>query len=340
MGDGDMTYELYCTNREISEDISTTTRFDVTTLAGTITHQTTLNGQPGKLTVTLQRDPNEKLRVACGNMLEFIVDGAGIFKGYVFTMDGEETGTYKILAYDQMRYLRNKEIYITSEMTASEIFEQICADNLQISQWEVVTPTSHVAPAYFHENKMLYEIIKYGIDQAIIHENDYYFVKDNFGTLQFTSLSKELTNLMIGDGSLLTGYTYEISIDKDTYNVIKGYVADEKKGSFSTWITKPVASQALWGKLQLLDKAPEGLNEAQLADRAEQLLKLHNRETKTLKLNIVGLAGRVTDIPKLIAGSGFNFQLERLGINQNMWVTSAVHNYEKDYHTASLEVFV
>ena len=322
-----MIYKLECQNS------LTGTIYDVVTLAGTISHQTTLDGQPGKLTVSLQQDPNGILELVCGSILRFSVDDVGIFYGYIFTMGTDATGVYKITAYDQMRYLKNKETYITSNETASAVFGRVCKDNFQASQYKVIIPSTFIAPEYNHAGKALYETINYGIQYANVNEKKQYFVKDKFGVLQFTELGQEKTNLIIGDESLLTSYQYEISIDKNTYNSVKVYRDNEKTGKREVWIEFDSTTQKQWGKLQTVVQAKEEQNEAQIRELANNYMKLYNRETKTMKLTALGR-------PELVAGSGFTFQLEKLGINQAMWITSATHTYEKDFHTMQSEVFI
>lgn len=344
-----MSYQLLCQN-----SLSGTV-YDITTLASGISHETSLSGgQPGKLTFSTSEDPNNVLEMVCGSIINFSVDGIGVFYGYIFTMDADEKGNYKITAYDQMRYLKNKEVYITSGMTASEIFELVCRDvypgvRESVSgdtykpaslPYRVVVPSAFVVPEYLHDGKTLFEIIEYGIDrtnvaemQKPIADREFFFMKDKFGELQFTTLAQEKTDLIIGDRSLLTSYQYSISIDKDTYNSVVIYRDNEKTAKREIWLEFDSDTQKQWGKLQMIEKAADELNEAQIRELANNYMKLYNRETKTMKLNANGHK-------QLIAGSGFTLSLDSLGIKQDMWILSATHSYEKDKHTMALSVYI
>lgn len=327
-----MTYEMLCQNA------LTGIVYDITTLAGNIQYQTQLGGQPGKLTFSTEQDPNNLLELVCGSIVTFSVDGEGIFYGYIFTMGTDATGVYKITCFDQMRYLKNEEVYTTSGMTADQIFLRVCKDNFPItppnpSRYKVITPSKFIVPEYFHDKKTLYSIIEYGIQRANIAETKQYFIKDKFGILLFTELEQEKTNLIIGERSLLTSYQYEISIDKNTYNTVKIVRDNETTGKRDVWIKFDSGKQKQWGKLQMVEKADKSLNEAQIRELADNLIKLRNRETKTMKLTALGDT-------RMVAGSGFMYELAKLNINQYMWITSATHTYEKDYHTMSLEVFI
>lgn len=320
-----MTNELYCQNTDNG------TLFDITTLAGNIQYTTDLSGQPGKLTFSLQEDPNGVLQIVVGSVIGFKVDNNIVFYGYVFTMGTDATGIYKITAYDQMRYLKNEETMYTGNMSASAIFTKISADTGLNSK--VVTPTSWVVPEYYHEKKSLYNILNYAIMSTNINDGKYHFIKDDGGTLLFTELGEYKTNIVIGDKSLLSSYQYEISIDKDTYNGVKVIRDNEETGMRDVWIEFDSENQRRWGKLQKLVQAGEELNEAQIKELAANWLSLKNRETKTMKISALG-------VRELVAGSGFLLRIDKLDIKEYMWITSATHDYSKDYHVMSLDVFI
>ena len=305
--------------------------YDITNLASEIEYTTELEGQAGKLTFILPQDPLENLVLTNGSNVVFLNDDVGIFYGYVFTLGTDATDDYKVTCYDQLRYWKNEEVYITKNQTASEIFEKICIENK--IKYEIVTPTTYVPEPYVHSKKTLYQIVERGLQLANIAQNKQYFIKDNYGTLQWTELMQEKTNLILGDGSLVIDYAYEISIDSDTANNIKFTRNNEATGKIDSWIIKDSATQQRWGKLQFLQEVDESVSDAAIQDLGLKLLRLKNRETKTLKLEALGIDG-------LYAGSGFTIKLDKLGINEAMWVKSATHNYSKDIHTMSLEVFV
>lgn len=333
-----MTYKLFC------QDSVTSVVHDVTDLSDNISYQTFLSGQPGKLNFTLHEDSSGILKIidiSRGSIITFIVDGEGVFYGYLFTTSVNESGSFNMTAYDQMRYLKFKDVFITSGMTASQIFERVCKNSFpalreegkKTLNYQIVTPSQYIVPEYFHDNKSLYQIIEYGIIRTNIYENKQYFIKDKYGILQFTELNQEKTNLIIGDESLLTDYSYEISIDKETYNQIKVTRNNKKTNKVDSWVVFSSETQAKWGKLQLVEKANDSMNESQIREFAENNLIRYNRESQTFKLNALGSK-------EIIAGSGFRLELKSLGINRNVWVTSATHNFKENLHTMSLDVYI
>ena len=75
------------------------------------------------------------------------------------------------------------------------------------------------------------------------------------------------------------------------------------------------------------------MNEAKIKELAQNILKVKNRETKTLKLNALG-------DKRIKAGSGFILNLSSIQIQEWMWVESVTHTYAKDLHLMSMGVFI
>lgn len=318
-----MKLELYLQNSNTGKV------YDISDIASEVQITTTITGEAGKLTCILQKDPNNLLQVANGSIVSFIADGKGMFFGYVFMIGTDADENYKLTCYDQMRYLKNSDIYTTANMTASDIFAKVCKDyNLN---YNIKVPTDYIPEPYIHDKKTLYSIIERGMQQANINDKKFYFVKDEFGVLTWSELGAEKTNIQIGNGSLLLGYKYEKSIDDDTYNQIKVYRENKDAGTREIWLVKDSNNVKRWGILQMLQKADDELNEAQIKQLAEDYLKVKNRETEKLTLQANG-------IKELTAGKGIKFILERENIDKWMWIISATHTFTKYQHTMELEV--
>lgn len=314
--------------------------FDVSSLVDSVQISTVFRGQPGKMTFTIQKDPNDILNIYNGSIVQFMRDDKGIFYGYVFSMGTDATETYKIVAYDQMRYLKNNETIYLSDKTVSDNFATLC-ERHQL-KYKIVTPSSFIAPPKPFQEKTLFSILEDQIERADVAEKKQYFIRDNFGTLEFNELSNCKTDIVLGEKSLLSSYQFEISIDKDTYNQIKVLRGNKKTGKDESYIEKDSTTINRWGFLQKVVRADENQNEAQLKKLAQDLIKLHNRETRTLRLSALGedsvIAGTgiQVNIPQLRTTTTNNDKVEYL----NMWVVGATHNYNKSMHTMDLEVAI
>lgn len=313
------------------QNSSTGIIYDISDLATTIKVTKNIEGNAGQLTVTLQKDPNNLLQVANGSVISFVADGTGIFFGYVFKIGVDAEKTYKITAYDQLRYFKNSEVYVTKDLTASEIFGKVCYDNEL--KYKIKVPSNYIPSPYLHDNKTLYEICNRGRKLANIYEKKQFYITDEFGILTWSELRSEFTNIIIGEKSLLTDYQYEKGIDDDTYNQIKIYRENQDTGKRDVWIAKDSNNIKKWGKLQLLQKAEDNETTASIQETLMNYLKVKNREQETLKLNALG-------VNELQAGKGFTFVLDSEDISQKMWIVSSTHNYNRDTHTMELEVFI
>lgn len=318
-----MKLELYLQNSNDG------TVYNISDIAGQIQLYSSIDGEAGKLTCVLQKDPNNLLKIANGSIVSFIVDSVGMFFGYIFKIGTDAEQNYQITCYDQLRYLKNSDIYTTKNMTASDIFAKVCKDyNLK---YKIKAPTSFIPTAYNHTNKSLYSIIERGMNLASINDNKTYFIKDEFGEITWSELGLEKTNIQIGSGSAMYGYKYEKSIDSDTFNQIKLYIEDKESGTIKSRIVKDSDNIKRWGTLQYLKSVDKETNEAQMRTLAENYLKVKNRETETLSIEAIG-------IKELTAGKGIKFILEREGIDKWMWIKSATHTFTKYEHTMDLEV--
>lgn len=309
--------------------------YDISELVdGPITWETSLLNQPGKLTFNYIDD--NKVNIHEGSVISFKVDGVGLFFGYVFKRGITDEEKIPITAYDQLRYLKNKDIKTFSNMTASQIFTSICAEaNLKT---RIVEDNSYIVAPYRHDSKTLFEMIQHGIDETLSNTGNWYIVKDNFGILEYIHVNSLKTDLVIGDGSLLNNFDYESSIDDDTYNQVQLIKENKETKKRERFIVKDSNSIKNWGMLQYFEKVDENANAAQIQAKGEMLLKLKNRVTKTLKINSLGSL-------KVAAGSGIVLSISKLskeGISDNQYfmVRNCTHEFENNLHTMQLDMVV
>lgn len=324
-----MKIELLTQNNETGKT------FDISNLIyGAVSWETQLTDQPGKLTFEFI---DEGLAIMQeGSPVSFKVDGTGVFFGYVFKRTRNQAKRIQVIAYDQLRYLKNKDTYVLAAQTASDIFVKICQDFKL--RYKVVSPSSYITPSQVLDNKSLFEIINYGLDRTLINTGEWYIIRDNFGTLEFLNLRDLKTNLFIGDESLLGDYSFEKSIDEDTYNTVKLVKENKDSKKREVYIVKDSSTIAKWGTLQYFEKLSDEANEAQIRVKAEQLHKLKNRPTTAFRLNCLG------DL-KVFAGAGIvvgiqDLVAEGMPLNQYFLVKSCTHNFQNEFHMMQLDLKV
>lgn len=323
-----MTIEILC------QDSVTGKGYDLSDVFENLTISTQMESQPGKLIVNYINQ--SEVVINNGSSISVKVDGKGVFLGYVFKLKPYSNNEVQLTAYDQLRYLQNKDTYNLGSMTCDKIFEKICQD-CQL-KYKVTNRSSYNVPAKIFDNESYYSIIQYGLDQALINEGYRYIVRDNFGTLEHVELSSIASNLFIGDDSLLTDYEYEISIDDQTYNQIKLVREDSQTNTRKVYIVKDSNTINRWGVLQYFEKVNENMNSAQIQAQAENLLKVKNTETKTLKLTCIGDL-RVREGVAVVIGIK---ALEKYGVKYNSYyfVNACDHKFENGNHTMTLDMEV
>lgn len=323
-----MNIELIAQNNEDG------TIYDLSELVTDTSWETGTASTPGKLTFNYLAD--DKVNLGEGSVVSFKKNGQGVFYGYLFKTSKKESKEITITAYDQQRYLKNKDTYVLQGLTASGIFSKICSD-FKLNG-VVKNASSYIIPDKVMDSKTLFEIIQYGIDVTIINAAEWNLIRDVFGELQFINMNALKTDLFIGDESLLTGFTYESSIDDDTYNQVKLIKENTDTKKREIYIVKDSANISKWGTLQYFDKVDESANASQIKEKAEKMLQLKNRVTKKLKLDCLG------DL-RVSAGSGIVVGIsaltkKQLATNQYYMVTNCTHNFRGGIHTMALEMQV
>lgn len=177
------------------------------------------------------------------------------------------------------------------------------------------------------------------------NSDEHYFIRDNFGVLEFLSLTETLKTfnefgmedtVIIGDRSLLLDYDYSVDIDSNTYNdiiVLSETKKDDEKGLDSDNIKYAEKSEtvAKWGSLRKIINIKDGATQEEIINVSRLMLDVYNKPTKTMKLNCLGQPG-------LYAGNAFILFLSDLGFMGYVYIISATHNYEAGVHTMELQV--
>ena len=239
------------------------------------------SGTPGKATFKVIQDV--ALSMSEGDEVSIKEDGTNIFFGYIFKQSRDRDGIVTVTAYDQLRYLKNKDTYVYGDKTATQFIQMIATDfNLQLGTLE---DTKYVIPSRTEENTSLFDMIGNALDLTIQNNKEMFVLYDDFGKLTL----KSLANMKVGSGnsylmlSESTGenFTYSSSIDDQTYNKIKLTYDNDSTGKREVYIAQHDENMNSWGTLQYFDKLSKGENGQAKADA---LLQLYNQKTRKLKL--------------------------------------------------------
>lgn len=311
--------------------------FDVSEVVSDITITTYLEDNPGKLEFTVMA--TSPLTFAEGATVSVVLDGHNMFKGFVFKKSHTELAhRIKVTCYDQLRYLKNKDSRVFENVTSSQIFEQLCKDF--VLKYKTVDASSHICAPRSEDATSLYDMIKNALDDTLVNTGNWYFIRDNFGTLEHINVTSCVRPEVLGDKSFVTGFDYETSIDDDVYNQIKLYRDNQDTGKREVFIVNDTVNGGekirQWGILQLYEKVDEKYNIAQIESRALQMLKYYCDTRKSLKLKCLG-------VKEFFAGCIFKCQIAELGdssLNSYMLVTECVHKISNEHHTMDIKTEV
>lgn len=282
-------------------------------------------GAAGKLTFKVLADST--LLISEGDAVRLKYNGSNVFYGFVFTLKRSESDFITVTAYDQLRYLKNKDTYCYTK-TATNLIKQIAKDfNLNLG---TIVDTKYVIPSRIEDGQTLFDIIKNALELTNENTGNLFVLYDSFGKLTLKSIEDMKVNILI-DEETARSYTYDSSIDKNTYNQVKLYFDNKKSGKRDVWIAKDSNHINEWGLLQLYESIDEGENGK---DKVDKLLKLYNSKSKSLTVN--NAFGNIN----VRAGSMVvvKMDLGDMKISNYMLVESCKHIFNSGEHWMNLKL--
>jgi len=283
-------------------------------------------GQPGKLTFSVYNDG--LLKVDEGDHISFKVNGKNVFYGFVFKRSWNKDQIINITAYDQLRYLKNKETYKYENKTATEIIKMIAEDfMLNVGTLE---DTSYKIEKRVEDGETLFDIILNALDLTLENKKKLYVLYDDFGKLTLKDIETMRVNLLIDENSG-ENYNFSSSIDGSTYNQIKVVFDNEETGKREIYISKDSSNINRWGLLQYFETIDEKVNGQAMVDA---LIELYNKKENNLTIN--GISGDT----RIRAGTSVLVKLDLIDFKIQHWmlVEKAVHRFRKDEHFMNLSL--
>ena len=241
-----------------------------------ITWTTERKGAAGKLEFKIIKD--NIINFEEGNPVAFKVDNTNLFYGFVFKKKRDKEKVITTTAYDQLRYLKNKDTKTYTNKRADELVKMI-ANEYQLNVG-ILENTGYVIAKKAESNQELFDMILNALDETIRNRKEMYVLYDDFGKLCLKNLERMKVGLVI-DEETGENYDYESSIDSDTYNQIKLTYDNSETGKREIYIAKDSSNIEKWGVLQYFDTIDEKTNGAV---KAKALLDLYNQKTRSLEI--------------------------------------------------------
>lgn len=246
-------------------------------ISGNVVWTTERTGTAGKLTFTVVKD--NIIDFQEGNPVTLKVDGKEVFYGYVFEKKRTKEPTISVTAYDQLRYLKNKDYFIMESHTASDLIRHI-AEDFRLNCGEI-EDTGYVRAAKNCEGT-LFDIFQEALDDTLMNKKEIYVLYDDFGKLTLKNIkSMKINDMQVITDSRLENIDYSTSIDGETYNRIRLVYEDKDSGTAKIYQSQSTDSMNKWGVLQYFEKANQTTG---LKAKADALLGLYNKKTRKLVL--------------------------------------------------------
>lgn len=283
-------------------------------------------GTPGKLTFSTKVE--RKFKVVEGNEVSVFYGKTKMFFGYIFTREVGKDNIADYVAYDQLRYLKNKDTLVYKKKTADEVVSLIAKRfNLRCG---TLAKTGYRMSA-IEDNSTLFDIIQNALDNTLGAKNKAYVLYDQIGKLRLVDVAKMKVNSCLVDAETGEDFTYTSTIDSDVYNQIKLIYENKKKGTFDLYIARSSKTINKWGVLQYTDK----INSPDIGKlKCNALLKYYNRKKRTLTIS--GVIGNTevrggSLVPVLL-------NLVDLTVTNYMMVEKVTHTFNNRQYTMDLVV--
>jgi hypothetical protein len=285
------------------------------------------DGSAGKLTFEVYGDGI--LKVQEGNEVRLRYKNEDVFFGFVFSKKSGKDNWISITAYDQLRYLKNKYSYLYENNTVTSAIKEL-ANTFQLRLGQI-DDTEYLIESLVEDDETLLDIILAGLNETITKSKKKFVLYDEFGKLTLTNMENMYTAVLI-DASTIEDFSYESSIDSDTYNrVILYYDPDDDTKTRQYFKAEDVENVKKWGMLLYYEsvKAPS-IGQS----KADAILALKNKKTR--KLSIKGGIGNL----KVRAGClvVVNLKLEDTLKQSYMMVSKVTHTFTNDNHTMDLQL--
>ena len=211
------------------------------------------------------------------------------------------------------------------------MIRQMAAD-MQVDVSEI-EDTGYIIPSLIEQEQSCIDIAQSALEQTLLNTGNIYVLFDDGHGLSLKQPANMISDVIIGDKSLLTDYSYKTDIDQQTYNSVKLVRPNEQTGRKDVFIAQDSGNIDRWGLLQLYQSVDGAMNDAQVKAQAEATLGFYNRRLRTLSVSSLG-------VPGLRAGQMIYMNVPGLGdinLNQYVLLEKVTHTWENNDHTMDFE---
>lgn len=281
-------------------------------------------GTPAKLVFKVLKDRGYPMYE--GQAVTLKINNKGVFYGYIFSKSRDKEQRITYTCYDQLRYLKNKDTYVYTGLTAGQVVQMICADfNLRAGG---IADTGYVIAQRIENNKTLFDIIQNALDLTMMNTSTLYCLYDSYGSITLSNIADMKVPIVI-DSETGQNFDYKSSIDEQTYNKVKLTFDNKETGKRDVYIAQDSNNMNQWGILQYFDTLQEGENGS---EKVNQLLSFYNRKSRNLTIKDAWGDVRVRAGSSIIV----SLKLGDITVNNFMMCEKVAHKFSNNLHTMDL----
>jgi len=296
-------------------------------IAGNITLESARAGTPGKLSFRVIKDEIIGVRgFHEGENVRLTLDGVTLFAGFVFTKRRNHGGIITVTAYDQIRYLKNRDTYAYENITASDLLRQIAGD------WGLTTGniehTGYILPSRTENGRPLLDMLQTALDITEEQTEERFVLYDDAGRLSLSHAKNMELDTLIHEGSI-SDFDYSSTIDRDAYSAVRLFRQGSREGETIFYEARRDDLRRRWGALRHYARLTEDTDGQKTA---EALMRKGGRKTRRLRiLDAVG------DL-RVRGGSMLPVQLYvgDLNLGQMFHVERVIHRFSESSHLMEL----
>ena len=281
-------------------------------------------GVPGKLTFQVVKD--SVISFHEGDNVVLRVGAEVLFAGFVFTKRRQFGGVIAVTAYDQIRYLKNRDTLAYEYLTASGLV-RLVADEWGLDFGEI-EETGYVIPGRAENGRPLLDMIQTALDITWEQTGHLFVLYDKAGALCLRNVENMALDTLVHEGSI-RNFDYTSSIDRGSYSAVRLYRTEGAQGETVFYGARRENLVRRWGMLRHFARLEEDVDGA---ETAEAVLRLHSRKTR--RLRIAEAAGDT----RVRGGSMLPVELY-LGdvvVGEFLMVERVIHRFSEGGHTMEL----
>ena len=266
------------------------------------------------------------LKFEHGREIRFMVDGAEVFRGVVFTAEIDSGGQGFVSAHDENAYLlKNNVTRKVVNQRASELIREICAE-FDIATG-TIADTGYVIPRMLFENRPLYDVFGAALEMTREQTGRTFWLYTDGAALQLVERRQLLIPKVLDASTNIVRATYYQTIE-EMRNTVHIYGGDNDKNPL-TALARDRALIDAYGRMQHVEHVDPDLTQSQIdqlaAQRLAELAVIDDEATVTALGDTDYLTGRATYVREPMT--------EIIGA---YYIVADTHRFEGDLYTVDL----